>query len=433
MKISACMIVKNEEGNISRCLQSLVGNVDEIAIIDTGSTDGTVDQIEAIRDQLEAESRGTTMLFKQVPWNGSFADMRNMSMDMATGDALFIIDGDEYVPPGANWHVLRNATSEPNFVCAVIRVFNKAPRGTVVGEPVMQPRLFINHSDIRYRFSVHNQIDDAYLSYAKRLKEERGIAGLIAHCEFGIIHLGYDLTPEERIRKYEPRVAYCEREVDEARQEGRGRDLAYFQYQLALYLAMLGRIDESADLWNSIEYDDMNTFNKWYARYVAARTFVSYARDAESREDALQRLSSAIIHSSGMFEAMYERVVGVDPVAEEPVSWFIAGIALADYAEHSGDMLLREDGVCMMIEAYLRACMGQVGHRCVLDTSVLYNDIRRQFDPDTSEYDMLDTAIQSERVYATRTIQQSIVGGTHKYVEEARMIASSMIKKYRPS
>ncbi|MFM9277971.1 glycosyltransferase [Paenibacillus jiagnxiensis] len=82
--ISLCMITKNEEKYLPKCLSSVKHIVDEIIIVDTGSTDDTL----AI-----AKSFGAKVI--QMPWQNSFADARNRSFDEATGDWILWLDADE--------------------------------------------------------------------------------------------------------------------------------------------------------------------------------------------------------------------------------------------------------------------------------------------------------------------------------------------------
>lgn len=84
MKITACIICKNEEDLIETCLQSLTG-IDEIIVIDTGSTDGTVGIV----------SRYTDKIFTDYKWDDDFAEARNYALQFATGDYIVSIDADE--------------------------------------------------------------------------------------------------------------------------------------------------------------------------------------------------------------------------------------------------------------------------------------------------------------------------------------------------
>ncbi|MCX7884944.1 MAG: glycosyltransferase [Caloramator sp.] len=84
MSISLCMIVKNEEENIKRCLESIYDIVDEIIIVDTGSTDRTID----IAKEYNAK-------IYNFQWNENFSDARNLSLEMASGDWILIMDADD--------------------------------------------------------------------------------------------------------------------------------------------------------------------------------------------------------------------------------------------------------------------------------------------------------------------------------------------------
>src|SRR4030066_756382 len=82
--ISACMIVKNEEKFLAQCLKSIKDAVDEIIIVDTGSTDNTVEI---------AQSFGAKVYHH--PWRNSFSEARNHSLSYATCDWILQIDADE--------------------------------------------------------------------------------------------------------------------------------------------------------------------------------------------------------------------------------------------------------------------------------------------------------------------------------------------------
>src|SRR5581483_9397925 len=70
LTISLCMIVKDEEEMLPGCLEAVASAVDEIVVVDTGSSDRTVEI---------AESFGARVI--HFPWNGSFSDARNVGLD----------------------------------------------------------------------------------------------------------------------------------------------------------------------------------------------------------------------------------------------------------------------------------------------------------------------------------------------------------------
>lgn len=97
--ISCCMIVKDEEDNLSRCLKSVTDFVDEIVIVDTGSTDDTKYIARKFTDKIY------DLEWLEDDGLGNFSRARNYSIDQATGDYIFWIDADEQLE---NWPVLFN-------------------------------------------------------------------------------------------------------------------------------------------------------------------------------------------------------------------------------------------------------------------------------------------------------------------------------------
>lgn len=85
---SLCMIVKNEESVLDRCLSSLAPYMDEIIIADTGSSDNTKQIAGKYTDQIY-----------DFAWTGSFADARNFVASKATKEYIYTADADEYLEP----------------------------------------------------------------------------------------------------------------------------------------------------------------------------------------------------------------------------------------------------------------------------------------------------------------------------------------------
>lgn len=84
--ISLCMIVKNEEAVLRRCLDSICDIADEIIIVDTGSTDST-----------KKIAHGYTSMVYDFRWNGDFSEARNFAASKATKDYIYTADADEYL------------------------------------------------------------------------------------------------------------------------------------------------------------------------------------------------------------------------------------------------------------------------------------------------------------------------------------------------
>lgn len=172
-KISLCMIVKDEEQNIGRCLNSVAGAVDEIIVVDTGSTDGTCGIV--------TEFGGRVATF---PWNGSFSDARNASLEMATGDWIFFLDADEELAAESG-NVLRRITSDETVEGYFIKVINYlGQEGWMESCPDLIFRLFRNRPEYRFHGAIHEQIVDVIL-------EKNSRAAYRTAEDMVILHYGY--------------------------------------------------------------------------------------------------------------------------------------------------------------------------------------------------------------------------------------------------
>jgi glycosyltransferase involved in cell wall biosynthesis len=84
--ISLCMICRNEEHTIFRCLSHVADFVDEMVIVDTGSTDRTVERARDFTDRIF-----------EIPWTDDFSAARNVSLSHARGEWILILDVDEII------------------------------------------------------------------------------------------------------------------------------------------------------------------------------------------------------------------------------------------------------------------------------------------------------------------------------------------------
>ena len=164
------MIVKDESDHISDCLKSVNGLVDEIIVVDTGSTDNT----PAI-----AESRGSSVYC--FLWEDDFSAARNESLKHATGDWILVLDADEVIASIDHRKIralLRQDTffgfaldqrtygNNPNFKnwrqSSGDYIEEKAFGGYVSSSLI---RLFRNNDRIRFAGSVHELVEPSFLKH----------------------------------------------------------------------------------------------------------------------------------------------------------------------------------------------------------------------------------------------------------------------------
>ncbi|MCP5159234.1 MAG: glycosyltransferase [Gammaproteobacteria bacterium] len=139
VRITASLIVRDEEARLGACLTHLTGIVDEIVVVDTGSCD---------RSPEIALAHGARLYLE--PWQNDFSQARNTALAYSTGDWILYIDADERVVANEALHpVLAN----PAVVAARVR-FRASPRLT----PYPEYRLFRNRADIRFRGCIHETI-----------------------------------------------------------------------------------------------------------------------------------------------------------------------------------------------------------------------------------------------------------------------------------
>lgn len=146
--ISLCMIVKNEESVIERCLKTVKDIVDEIIIVDTGSTDKTMKIVNDFTDKV--------FYFE---WTDSFADARNYAASKATGKWILTLDADEFVDSNNLSEVIEKLKNEEDTKDAyAVRIYNFVGG---FGEQIVQHkslRLYKNEPDIKYYRAIHEQI-----------------------------------------------------------------------------------------------------------------------------------------------------------------------------------------------------------------------------------------------------------------------------------
>ncbi|EHJ00169.1 glycosyl transferase family 2 [Clostridium sp. DL-VIII] len=149
-QVSLCMIVKDEEEYLPRCLSSIKDVVDEIIIVDTGSTDKTV--------KISKSFGAKVYYFK---WNNNFSEARNESLKYATKDWILILDADDELNSEARetFKALLNTELDEN---AIYHFETLSYYGSGIEKDNiavnLNPRLFKNNRGVHYEGEVHNQL-----------------------------------------------------------------------------------------------------------------------------------------------------------------------------------------------------------------------------------------------------------------------------------
>lgn len=172
-RVSACLIVRDEEQRLPRCLSSIRPYCDEIVVVDTGSTDATLAVARACGAQVYCHE-----------WNGDFAAARNAALDLATGDWVLVIDADETlsVPEGSPVRDpgrFRQWLACVPFDAFMVPIHNLTDSGETY--IIHYERLFRRHPAIRFEGRIHEQVAPSLARLGARL----------ALAPFEIHHDGY--------------------------------------------------------------------------------------------------------------------------------------------------------------------------------------------------------------------------------------------------
>jgi glycosyltransferase involved in cell wall biosynthesis/Tfp pilus assembly protein PilF len=284
-RVSLCMIVKDEEAALGACLASVADLVDEMIVVDTGSTDGT---------RHVAEQEGARVV--DFAWVDDFSAARNASIDRASGDWIFWLDADERLD-GPNRETLRAVIAglAQENAAYLMRQLSTTddPHGSQVA--VDQVRLFRRDPALRWEYRVHEQI----------LLSIRRAGHDLRRTEVVIRHFGYQ-SPGSSERKLRRNLALLQR------QDAERPDEAITLYHLGLATQRLGRAPEAlAVLRRSLELLPPTYSNRPRLIAAIARAHESMGQKAEALAvcragcdtypdaDELLFLEAAYLHERG--------------------------------------------------------------------------------------------------------------------------------------
>ncbi|NTW21426.1 MAG: glycosyltransferase family 2 protein, partial [Nostocales cyanobacterium W4_Combined_metabat2_030] len=225
MKISLCMIVKNEETTLPKCLGSVKNFVDEIVVLDTGSTDKTPE----IARQFGAKVNYFT-------WNNNFSTARNQALKYVTGDWILVLDADETLTPEII-PLLKSVINKEEYL--VINLVRQEV-GSTQSPYSLVSRLFRNHPDIYFDRPYHALIDDSVTTILT--KETNWQIGYLPGV--AILHTGYQKNVINEQNKYSKAAAAMEEFFLTHPHD------AYVCSKLGALYVQMGKIDAGMELLN---------------------------------------------------------------------------------------------------------------------------------------------------------------------------------------
>lgn len=285
--ISLCAIVKNEQNNIARCIDSVKKYVDEVIVVDTGSSDKTVDI---------AENMGAKVFSYQ--WADDFAAARNFALDQASGDWIVFLDADEYFEPDKSVNlpaVVRkvHGNRKIDAVCILMKHMEKLDGPAIAHTQIV--RLFRHSRSIRYQGRIHEAI----------FKQGRSpVVVYIPESTMAIRHTGYSQsTLPEKARRNLPLL---EQEVT----DHHTNCLTY--YYLSQSHILLHQYEQAAQyalksLENNEEILASTVHHKPYIFYIKSMIFLNEYQTVQVAtmvNEALQKYPDhpEILHCSGVYQ-----------------------------------------------------------------------------------------------------------------------------------
>lgn len=238
--LSICMIVKNEEEQIAKCLMSLKPVADEIIVVDTGSTDKTREISQALGAHVY-----------DFPWTNDFSEARNFSMSKARGQWILVHDADEVVSARDYDKLRRILNQNPTRPVAYSLITRNYSTDSVYegwtansGEypyeeagtgwfPSPKVRLLTNDGRFRFENPIHELLEPSL----RRANVD------IKSCDIVIHHYG-QADPDRGQAKAEMYYLIGKRKLEtDGNQEAALRELA-------VQARAIGKYDESIELWN---------------------------------------------------------------------------------------------------------------------------------------------------------------------------------------
>jgi glycosyltransferase involved in cell wall biosynthesis len=280
--LSLSMIVKNEEKYLRDCLESVKGIVDEIIIVDTGSTDKT---------KKIAEEYGASIY--DYEWKSDFADARNYALDKSNGDWILYLDADERLSASSKDELKRitSAGDKKAYHCRIINIDEKNNKPSVMS----YVRLFAKTGGINFEGRIHEQIENSLRKNGYKISESK----------IEIIHIGYNLEKEGLKQK-------AQRNLDILLEEYKKIKNGYNSFQIAQSLHILERDEEALEHYKKA-VDDNSLRNEYKATaframaigyadssdYANADKYISYSLKQDGHQP-MSLMAAAKIYSKNL-------------------------------------------------------------------------------------------------------------------------------------
>ena len=283
MRLSLCMIVKDEEEMLPRCLAAAAPAVDEIVIVDTGSSDRTIEI---------ARELGARVIERE--WTGSFSEARNVSFEEATGDWLMFLDADEVLVEEdvERLRALRGQTWREAFYLTEISYTGELGDGTAATHTAL--RVFRARPEYRFSGRLHEQIA---MTLPLHLPER------ITSTDIRVEHFGYLGAVRDAKEKSRRNIELLLKQRDDS------MPAPFLHFNLGSEYGAVGdshaALAEFERAWELIETDPEG--RTWGFMPALASRLVRALRICGRHEDCLARADAILARYPGFTDVVYEQ------------------------------------------------------------------------------------------------------------------------------
>lgn len=217
-KVSLCMIVKDEEHHIRRCLDSIKDAVDEIIIVDTGSKDRTIDIC-----------REYGAIIRRQRWKNSFSEARNYSLAEATGQWVLYLDADE-VLHRQDCQLIREAAQAQEVELMSVQLVNYTGKQAENSDIYLmdQYRMFRNDRGFRFKNRIHETLYVPDTIHSEPVTMKLPVT---------VYHYGYLDSEIQRKDKFRRNMQILKRELASPKHE------PWIEYHMASEYYRIGQVE----------------------------------------------------------------------------------------------------------------------------------------------------------------------------------------------
>lgn len=255
-RLTLSMIVKNEERYLKECLESVKNVADEIVIVDTGSSDSTVEIAKSFNADVYS-----------FDWINDFSAARNYALSKSTGDWILYLDADERLDSKSIPEIKKivATSAKTGCFCTVKSIDKEESRDN----SMQYPRLFANSPEIKFTGKVHEQIAPSLTENDYKLIKSPIV----------IYHIGYNISVDEKQKKASRNLPLLLEEYS------CGKD-AYYAFQLAQTYSVLND-DENASEYFRIASESPKLDRQHRAQCYSSLALISHktfkAQEAEKQ------------------------------------------------------------------------------------------------------------------------------------------------------